>query len=169
MTRSTTSSGRRYLTIALLASAGLMAFAPQAAFAYDEKSTSAINVDSKGVAVNGYDVVTYFTAAQPTQGQAALHAGYNGATYWFSSAANRDAFKKNPAHFVPQFGGFCAMGVALDKKLDGDPTAWRIVDDKLYLNVNKDVQKKWLEDVPGNLAKAGQSWPVIKNKAPQAL
>ena len=64
MTRSTTSSGRRYLTIALLASAGLMAFAPQAAFAYDEKSTSAINVDSKGVAVNGYDVVAYFTAAQ---------------------------------------------------------------------------------------------------------
>jgi YHS domain-containing protein len=169
MTASLISSSRRYLTIAMLASAGLMALAPHGAFAYDEKSTSAINVDSKGVAVKGYDVVAYFTAAQPTQGQAEFHAAFNGATYWFSSAADRDAFKQKPARFIPQFGGFCAMGVALDKKLDGDPTAWRIVDDKLYLNVNKDVQKKWLEEVPGNLVKAGQSWPVIKNKAPQTL
>lgn len=169
MSSSISSRSRRYLTIAMLASAGLMAIAPHAAYAYDEKSTSAINVDSKGVAVNGYDVVAYFTAAQPTPGQDAFHASYNGATYWFSSAANRDTFKQKPARYIPQFGGFCAMGVALEKKLDGDPTAWRIVDDKLYLNVNKEVQKKWLEDVPGNLTKAGENWPQIKNKAPQSL
>jgi hypothetical protein len=61
------------------------------------------------------------------------------------------------------------MGVALDKKLDGDPTAWKIVGDKLYLNVNKVVQKKWSEDIPGNLVKAGASWPLIKGKAPKDL
>ena len=71
--------------------------------------------------------------------------------------------------YAPQFGGFCAMGVVLEKKLDGDPQAWRVVDNKLYLNVNKDIQKKWLEDVPGNISKAGKTWPEIKNKAPKDL
>ena len=61
------------------------------------------------------------------------------------------------------------MGVALEKKLDGDPTAWHIHDGKLYLNVNKDVQKKWLEDVPGNNVKANANWPEIKNKTPKSL
>lgn len=169
MTTSVISAGRRYLALSVLATAGLMALAPQAAFAYDENSTSSINVDKKGVAVNGFDVVAYFTASQPTQGRAEFSAVHNGTTYLFSSAASRDAFKQNPPRYVPQFGGFCAMGVALDKKLDGDPTAWRIVDDKLYLNVNKDVQKKWLEDVPGNLMKAAAIWPTIKDKTPKSL
>jgi hypothetical protein len=87
----------------------------------------------------------------------------------FSSAANRDLFTANPGKYAPAFGGFCAMGVALEKKLDGDPTAWKLVDGKLYLNLNKDVQKKWLEDVPGNLKNAQMTWPKIKAKAPKDL
>jgi hypothetical protein len=61
------------------------------------------------------------------------------------------------------------MGVALEKKLDGDPQAWHIADGKLYLNVNKDVQKKWLEDVSGNNKKAVQIWPTIRDKTPKSL
>ena len=91
------------------------------------------------------------------------------ATLLFASAANRDAFQADPATYAPQSGGFCAMGVALERKLDGDPNAWRVVDGKLYLNVNKDVQKKWLEDVPGNNKKADINWPQIKGKTPKSL
>ena len=75
----------------------------------------------------------------------------------------------NSEKFVPQYGGFCAMGVALGKKLDGDPQAWRVVDNKLYLNLNKEVQAKWLEDVPGNLKKAESEWPQVSIKAPKDL
>jgi YHS domain-containing protein len=163
------SSVRQQLAVALFATASVLAFMPHAAWAYDESSTSAFNVDAKGVAIKGYDVMAYFTAATPTLGKPEFTSTYKGATYLFSSAANRDAFKQNPARYAPQFGGFCAMGVTLDKKLDGDPTAWRVVDGNLYLNVNKDIQKKWLEDVPGNLVKATKSWTVIKDKAPKSL
>lgn len=160
---------RRTLLAALISTVAAVALLPTAAHAYDEKSTSALNVDAHNVAVKGHDVVAYFSVGNPTAGKAEFSAKHEGAVYHFSSAANRDAFKANPAKYAPQFGGFCAMGVALDKKLDGDPTAWKIVGDKLYLNVNKDVQKKWSEDIPGNLVKAGASWPLIKGKAPKDL
>ena len=114
-------------------------------------------------------MVAYFTDGAPVAGRPEFSAKHDGATYHFATAAHRDAFKVNPARYVPQFGGFCAMGVALEKKLDGDPTAWKIVDDKLYLNVNKDVQKKWLEDVNGNNVKADGYWPEIRNKTPKSL
>ena len=160
---------RRTLLAALISTVAAVALVPNIAHAYDEKSTSALNVDAHNVAVKGHDVVAYFGAGSPSVGKAEFQAKHEGAVYHFSSAANRDAFKANPAKYAPQFGGFCAMGVALDKKLDGDPTAWKIVEGKLYLNVNKDVQKKWVEDIPGNLVKAASAWPEIKGKAPKDL
>lgn len=164
-----TSTLRFGLTAALALATALTVVLPHSAHAYDENSTSALNVDTQGVAVKGHDVVAYFTDGAPVAGKAEFAAQHDGATYHFATAAHRDAFKANPARYVPQFGGFCAMGVALEKKLDGDPTAWRIVDDKLYLNVNKGVQQKWLEDVPGNLKKANANWPQIKAKTPKVL
>lgn len=163
------STFRFSLTATLALAAALAAVLPQSAQAYDENSTSALNVDARGVAVKGHDVVAYFTEGAPVAGKAEFAAQHDGATYHFATAAHRDAFKANPARFVPQFGGFCAMGVALEKKLDGDPTAWKIVDDRLYLNVNKGVQQKWLEDVPGHLKKANANWPHIKAVTPKVL
>jgi len=160
---------RQTLLAALISGASLMAVLPSTALAYDTNSTAALNVDTKGVAVQGYDVVAYQTAGAPAKGTADFMAKHEGATYLFSSAANRDLFTANPGKYAPAFGGFCAMGVALEKKLDGDPTAWKLVDGKLYLNLNKDVQKKWLEDVPGNLKNAQMTWPKIKAKAPKDL
>ena len=139
------------------------------ALAYDEASTSAVNVDAKGVALRGYDPVAYFTAGQPTLGSEAFQATHDGARYHFASAANRDAFVKEPSKYAPAFGGFCAMGAVFAKKLDGDPKLWKIVDGKLYLNVGEPAQKRWQEDIPGNISKATQNWPNIKAKAPKEL
>jgi YHS domain-containing protein len=160
---------RQTLLAALISGASLLALLPTPAQAYDVNSSAALNVDAKGIAVQGYDVVAYQSGGTPTPGQTAFTAAHEGATYLFSSAAHRDLLKANPAKYAPQFGGFCAMGVALEKKLDGDPLAWRVVDGKLYLNVNKDVQKKWLEDVPGHVKAATATWPQIKAKAPKDL
>ena len=137
--------------------------------AYDEASVSELNTDAKGLALRGYDPVAYFQAGAPTAGKAEFQTSHRGVTYRFTSAANLAQFKADPSRYAPQYGGFCAMGVALEKKLDGDPNAWKIVDGKLYLNLNKDVQKRWLEDVPGNLARASEVWPEIKGKAPRDL
>lgn len=128
-----------------------------------------VNIDAKGVALHGHDPVAYFTVGQPTKGDAKYQASHQGATYYFASAANRDRFRSQPDKYAPRYGGYCAMGAAMGKKLDVDPTAWRIVDDKLYLNVNADIQKKWLSDVPGHIVKGDKNWVEIRDKAPNEL
>ncbi len=145
------------------------ALVPATSFAYDENAASAVNVDAKGIGMRGYDPVAYFNLGAPTPGNSAFTAKHNGVIFQFASEANRNAFQVDPAKYAPQFGGFCAMGVVLAKKLDGDPNAWHIADGKLYLNVNKDVQKKWLQDVSGNNKKAEQIWPTIRDKTPKSL
>lgn len=143
---------RRDLTILGVAAAfgtGLLALGTPTAFAYVETSTSPVNVDTAGIALQGYDPVAYFTDGKPTKGQPEYSAQHAGATYHFASAAHRDAFLQEPAKYAPAFGGFCAMGVVMEKKLDGDPSLWRIVDGKLYLNVNEAASKRWQEDIPG--------------------
>lgn len=149
--------------------AGGFAAMPQTAFAIDPASTAAINVEADSVILHGYDPVAYFTVGKPTKGSAEHRTTYRGAVYYFASKANRAKFLADPARYAPQFGGFCAMGVALGKKLDVDPTQFKVVDGRLYLNVNADVFRKWSEDVPGNIARAVANWPAIKDKAPSAL
>jgi YHS domain-containing protein len=121
-----------------------------------------VNANGNDLAIKGYDTVSYFTRGAPTKGSDEFTAAYNGAIYQFSSAHNRDLFQSQPSKYAPQYGGFCAMGVALNKKLDTDPTAWHIRGDKLYLNLNKAVQKKWSTDIPGYIDIAQVSWTDIK-------
>ena len=154
-------------TVVLAASAAALLASP--AHAYDENSASSVNVDASGLALKGHDPVAYFSAATPMLGKERFSAKHQGASYRFVSAANCDTFVANPAKYALAYGGFCAMGVALEKKLDVDPQAWCVVDGRLYLNVNKDVQKRWLDDVPGNLATAEKNWPRLKDRMPKTL
>ena len=70
---------------------------------------------------------------------------------------------------MPQYGGYCAYGVSVGAKFDGDPHLWKVVDGKLYLNLNEGVQKIWAKDVPGNIEKADRNWRQIARKAPKEL
>lgn len=124
---------------------------------------AASNVGENDVAIHGFDPVAYFTENRAVEGSAMYTASHEGAIYRFSSKRNRDLFKSNTAKYAPQFGGYCAMGVALNKKLDIDPDAFHIENGKLYLNLNKAVQKKWFEDVPGNIKTADRIWAGIED------
>ncbi len=124
-------------------------------------------VDATEFAVSGYDVVAYFDLPQSTVGRqqapavpglASITATYNGATFAFSTAANRDRFVANPAAFAPQFDGHCAYGVAQGGKVPANPNLWRVVDGKLYLNITEDVEGYWEEDVAGNIRTANENW-----------
>lgn len=122
-----------------------------------------------GLAVHGFDVVAYFTDAKPAQGDAKFSATHGDATYRFASQANLDAFKANPGKYTPAFGGYCAYGVAVGAKFDGDPRYWKIVDGKLYLNLSSEVQEAWNKDVAGNIKKANTNWPQLASKLPHEI
>lgn len=128
-----------------------------------------INANSNDVAIQGYDPVAYFTEGAPTKGSAQYTATYKNAIYQFSSEQNRDLFRADPSKYAPQYGGFCAFGVTKGRKFDTDPMAWRVVDGKLYLNLNKDVQKLWVEDIPGYITNANDTWPTIKTFSDETL
>ena len=121
-----------------------------------------MNVDANDVTLHGYDTVAYFTKGKPVKGSNKFVATYKNAIYHFANEANRDLFRGNPTKYAPQFGGYCGMGVALEKKLDVDPNAFTIVDGKLYMNLNLAVRKKWSEDIPGNIMTANENWVDLK-------
>jgi YHS domain-containing protein len=148
--------------VAMLAAAGLAAGAvPSAALA--AKAPIYTSAFSK-VAAGGYDVVAYFTQGAPVAGNAQFATTWKGAAFHFSSAANLAKFKASPAAFAPQYGGYCAWAVANGYTAKGDPKQWRIVNGKLYLNYNAEVQSKWVKDIPGFIKKGDANWPAVLEK-----
>jgi YHS domain-containing protein len=118
-----------------------------------------------GAAIRGYDPVAYFTDRQPLKGSSSFTAEYKGSTFHFSSASHRDAFVANPEKFAPQYGGFCAYGMAKGYKATTDPAAYTIVGGKLYLNCSLSVRDLWQEDISGNIKKADNNWPAVRQQS----
>jgi YHS domain-containing protein len=143
---------RLFVLIVLLGIGGAMTLRGQ--------TPGAINTTS-GVAVQGYDVVSYLTEQRAVKGQPAFSHQWQGATWQFASAENRDRFARTPEAFAPQFGGFCAYGVSRGYAVEIDPQAFAIVDGELYLNYSKRVQATWNQDRGGYIEKARQNWPKV--------
>ena len=125
------------------------------------QTAPAIYTTKAKFALSGYDAVSYFKDGKPVAGKPEFSYKWMDATWRFSSAENRDAFKAEPEKYAPQYGGYCAFGTSQGHLVPGDPQAWKVVDDKLYLNYNKDVQKFWLQDIPGNIQKADENYPKL--------
>ena len=147
-------SVRSTITVCLLAIGAVAA----AAWAVSQPS---VNVSRGQLALGGYDAVAYFRGGRPVEGTARFEYRWNGTVWRFSTAANRDAFAKEPGSYAPEFGGYCAYAVSRGYTADGDPNVWQIVDGRLYLNYSKRAQKLWEEDVPGNIAKGRRNWPAV--------
>jgi YHS domain-containing protein len=128
-----------------------------------------VNTDAMGLMIRGYDPVAYFTEGRPVPGRSDIPVEYGGAKYLFSSTKNRDAFEADPEKYVPQYGGYCAFGVSEGKKFDIDPASWRIMDGKLYVNLNPVVLEMWSKDTNKYLEKSEKNWPKIRGKAPAEL
>ncbi|MCU0621113.1 MAG: hypothetical protein MUC69_06390 [Gemmatimonadales bacterium] len=139
--------------------AALLVSLPLAASA--QMGKTALNIDDNQLALHGYDAVAYQTESRAVRGSGDYTAVHEGAIYRFASATNRDAFKAGPSKYVPQFGGYCAMGVAVGKKLDVDPNAFKVMNGKTYLNVNAEVQKAWLKSPDKHIATASTKWPAV--------
>jgi len=114
-----------------------------------------------GVAIRGYDTVAYFTMSKPVKGKDAHTTQWNGATWKFSSQEHLDLFVGEPEKYAPQYGGYCAYGVAQDSLVKIEPEQWTIFDDKLYLNFNKKLNDKWKKDIPGYIEAADAAFEKL--------
>ena len=114
------------------------------------------------VAIKGYDPVAYFTLKRPTKGSRELAYEWLAAKWHFSTDEHRTLFAENPVKYAPQYGGYCADGVAYgDITTNIDPTAWRIIEGKLYLNYDQGAAVE-IEEVPGQREKAAANWPKVR-------
>lgn len=120
-----------------------------------------INADKNGIALKGYDPVAYFTVGKPVKGQKEYQFEWKNTKWFFSSSENLAQFQKNPEHYAPQYGGYCAYAVSRGTTADIDPESWAIVNRKLYLNLNKEVQNTWNKDRAGYIEKADKNWPRL--------
>jgi len=125
---------------------------------------AAVNT-ADGFALKGYDPVAYFINGQPTKGSAQYSFRWKGVTYLFASAENLQRFKAEPDKYLPQYGGYCAYAMSLDRIADIDPHRWAIVGGKLYLNNGFIAQDLWSLNKSGNIESADRNWPQYPKKA----
>lgn len=151
----------RKLLAAIAFAIGALTLAAPAAHA--EKPPVYTSVLSN-VAVGGYDPVAYFTDGRPVRGTTQFRTTYQNFEYRFASAAHLQAFQANPTRYLPQYGGYCAWAVSQGYTAAGNPNNWRIVDGRLYLNYNDEIQQRWERDIPGFIASANSNWPAVLSR-----
>lgn len=128
-------------------------------------SAEAINTTYFGdLAVEGYDVVAYFTDTEnaPIKGKKKFTYEWMEANWRFSSEENRELFKADPEKYAPQYGGYCAYAVGAKNATAGiEPEQFTLIDGKLYLNYNAKTQDTWTENRDDYIITGDKNWPSI--------
>jgi YHS domain-containing protein len=143
---------------------GLFVAIAGSAAAGSDSPVPAVNAD-QGIGLKGYDPVAYFINGAPTQGSEQYSFDWKGVTYRFASAGNLEKFKADPEKYLPQYGGYCAYAMSLNRIADIDPSRWAIVNGKLYLNNGFVAEKLWSLNKSGNIASADRNWPEYPKRA----
>ncbi len=129
-------------------------------FAVDEINTGFFS----STAIKGYDTVAYFTQDKAVKGNKKYQFEWKGANWHFSSQKHLDLFTSSPSKYAPQYGGWCAYAVSQNTTASIEPDLFTIVNDKLYLNYNREVNKKWLSNQSQFIGDADKYWPAILGK-----
>lgn len=144
----------------LAAIVAVAVIAPMAA-AQSGRGKVLVNMDKRGLALEGYDPVAFFTDGKPIRGSAEYTARYLGAEYRFAAEEHRASFVADPAKYAPQFGGFCAYGISRGHAVSVEIDTWQIIEGRLVLNYDQGVKRKFDADRVGNLRLADEKWPGI--------
>lgn len=110
-------------------------------------STNGYNIDKNGVALGGYDPVSYFTG-KPVKGNSSHIIHHFGIVYYFSSNDNKIVFQASPQNYLPAYGGWCAWAMLDGEKVSVDPETFKIIDGVNYLFYNGfwgNTLKQWNE------------------------
>ena len=133
--------------------------------AFAQTNKTIVNLDKRGMAVQGYDPVAFFTDQKPVKGKADLQSTYHGAIYLFATAEHKALFDASPEKYEPAFGGYCAYGVSKGHLAPVKVDAFQIVDGRLLMQNSTHVRDSFNEDQKGNLAKADATWPELVDKS----
>lgn len=149
----------QYYWCILTSFAVIMAALSSSAFA-----GSTYNLDD-GVALEGYDPVSFFTEKKPKKGKSAIVTEFDGVKYQFSNEANKKAFDASPKKYQPAYGGWCATATAGGYKYPVDPTNYVVTDGRLfvfYKGLFGNAKDPWVKDEPNHIKKADKNWPEVK-------
>ncbi len=128
-------------------------------------ATKMTNTNAGNVAVQGYDVVSYFKDNKAVRGNRKIIGQHDGVNYFFATKANKAQFMKDPHKYMPQYGGFCAYAMAAGKRVDIDPQAFSMRNGKLYLNYSKSVQQDWQQKAGQYVKQADAEWKKMQQNA----
>jgi len=144
--------------------------AAPATFAGHEVNASA-GLTAKGgaLAMRGFDPVELVERRAVRRGLATQATTHRGVTYRFATAENLAMFERAPERYSPRFGGYCAYGVSVGKKFDGDPNLFRVVGGRLYFVLNEEIAAAFDKDPAGAIAKAERNWKKIRSTKPSDL
>lgn len=143
----------------------LIIFVSLATFAQNNsRRTSNFNLE-KQLAIKGYDPVAYFKQGKAVKGKKEFTIVYEGVSYNFASALNKEYFSKNPSKYEPQFGGWCAFAMGdSGEKVEINPETFKVADGKLYLFYNayfNNTLKSWNRNETALKLKADANWKKI--------
>ncbi len=138
---------------AAMAAQAINTFGPGGSFFSSPKQT--------GIAIRGYDTVAYFTDSKPVKGSEKFSTEWMGAKWQFASQDHLDKFKAEPEKYAPQYGGYCAYGIAKDNVVKIEPDQFTVVNGKLYLNYDADINKKWRKDKLGYIKQADAKFSTV--------
>ncbi|MEP1610761.1 MAG: YHS domain-containing (seleno)protein [Roseobacter sp.] len=140
------------------------------AIAADEHNVSkGLTAANAPLGLHGVDPVEFIATANPVEGSAAYTVVHDGVAYYFLTEANQKAFEAAPAAYLPQNGGFCTFGVSVGKKFDGDPEFHAVIDEKLYVFLNREIYDAFNQDRAGTISKAVTNWQDIRSTAVEDL
>lgn len=132
-------------------------------------SGSAFADEMAKAAIGGYCPVCYLAAGKAVKGTEEFKAEHAGKTYLFVSQDALDAFNEDPEKFLPAYDGYCALGMSLGKKFESDPTVFKVMDGKIYLNKNKEIGAKFSEDTASYVTKADAQWKEMQMKMKEEM
>lgn len=154
---------KKALSVAALLLAGTLSVP---AIAADEHNTTpGMTAAGAPLGLHGVDPVAFIDIGNRIDGAATFTAVHDGVAYYFSSRENMNTFKRNAAKYTPAYGGFCAFGVSVAKKFDGDPKYADINNGKLYVFLNEEIFRMYQKDKAGTIAKAEKNWAKIQHTA----
>lgn len=114
-----------------------------------------------GVALNGYDPVSYFTGDQPVTGRPEFELVWGGVSWFFANGANRDVFLRAPDVYAPQFGGHGTMGLARGYLSDGNPLVYAVIANRLFLFYSTANRDAFMQAQRSSYERAAQNWEFL--------
>jgi hypothetical protein len=132
-------------------------------FTFSNSSADTLQYSTENGAIDGYDPVSYFTNDQAERGSADITTEWNSAVWHFTSDAHRELFIADPEKYAPQYGGFCALGMAHGGDVPTNPEAWTIHEGKLYLNMIEEVSTTWRYSPDKLIERADLKWKAMND------